>query len=219
MFETRHDYPDRTISLFFYRCSLKGEPRPLLGQEMRWVPRLELASLGFPPADAELIDAADGIGRSLTVAAARPPAFSTATAVPGVEEVAVKIAHRDRAVARRRCRAGHGADLPVPREQLCATRGRRPFDAQRHQPLRDAAVPAVQHADDHLLADVTTLRERDRALLDARLERDRLLGHVHAEEGIASLDAGRLERGGIRRAPLQRRAARRRNALFPAGAT
>ena len=55
MFETRHEYPDRTISLFFYRCSMRGEPRPLLGQEIRWVPRLELASLGFPPADAELI--------------------------------------------------------------------------------------------------------------------------------------------------------------------
>ncbi|HEY6361372.1 MAG TPA: 8-oxo-dGTP diphosphatase MutT [Vicinamibacterales bacterium] len=55
VFETRHEYPDRTISLFFYRCSLRGEPRPRLGQELRWVPRRELASLGFPPADAELI--------------------------------------------------------------------------------------------------------------------------------------------------------------------
>ncbi len=55
VFEITHDYPDRTIVLFFYRCTLTGEPRPLLGQEMRWVRRQELPSLGFPPADGELI--------------------------------------------------------------------------------------------------------------------------------------------------------------------
>ena len=53
---TLHAYPDRTVELFFYRCTLKGAPRPLLGQEMRWVPRAELRSLGLPPADAELVD-------------------------------------------------------------------------------------------------------------------------------------------------------------------
>ena len=55
VFEITHEYPDRTIMLFFYRCTLTGEPRPLLGQEMRWVRRQELPSLGFPPADGELI--------------------------------------------------------------------------------------------------------------------------------------------------------------------
>jgi 8-oxo-dGTP diphosphatase len=55
VFETEHDYADRSISLHFYRCTLHGSPRPLLGQEMRWVPRTELRSLDFPPADAELI--------------------------------------------------------------------------------------------------------------------------------------------------------------------
>ena len=55
VFETGHAYPERTVALFFYRCTLKGTPRPRLGQEMRWVPRSELASLGFPPADEELI--------------------------------------------------------------------------------------------------------------------------------------------------------------------
>jgi mutator protein MutT len=54
--ETTHAYPDVTVALFFYRCRLIGEPRPLLGQEMQWVPRAQLPSLGFPPADAELID-------------------------------------------------------------------------------------------------------------------------------------------------------------------
>ena len=55
VFETEHDYADRTISLHFYRCTLRGVPRPLLGQEMRWVPRVELQALDFPPADADLI--------------------------------------------------------------------------------------------------------------------------------------------------------------------
>ncbi len=55
VFETAHDYPDRTIALYFYKCTLLGDARPMLGQEMRWVPRSELASLDFPPADAALI--------------------------------------------------------------------------------------------------------------------------------------------------------------------
>ena len=56
MYHTVHAYDDRTVELHFYRCGLKGEPRPLLGQQMRWVPRGELATLGFPPADTELIE-------------------------------------------------------------------------------------------------------------------------------------------------------------------
>jgi len=55
VYDTTHAYPDRTVALYFYRCNLVGNPRPLLGQEMRWVPRGELRSLGFPPADTELI--------------------------------------------------------------------------------------------------------------------------------------------------------------------
>jgi mutator protein MutT len=60
VFEVTHDYQDRTVALHFYRCTLNGEPRPLLGQEMRWVPRGELRSLGFPPADTELITRLSG---------------------------------------------------------------------------------------------------------------------------------------------------------------
>jgi mutator protein MutT len=55
VFTTTHAYPDRHVELHFMRCELCGEPRPQLGQEMRWVPRAELSSLEFPPADAELI--------------------------------------------------------------------------------------------------------------------------------------------------------------------
>jgi 8-oxo-dGTP diphosphatase len=50
-----HQYPDRSIELHFFRCNLADEPRPLLGQEIRWVPRDALRSLEFPPADEELI--------------------------------------------------------------------------------------------------------------------------------------------------------------------
>jgi mutator protein MutT len=55
LFQTRHSYPDRTVELSFYRCSLRNTPRPLLGQDMQWVHRSELELLGFPPADTELI--------------------------------------------------------------------------------------------------------------------------------------------------------------------
>lgn len=52
---TTHVYPEKTVTLYFYRCRLVGTPRPLLGQEMRWVPRPELKTLGFPAADEALI--------------------------------------------------------------------------------------------------------------------------------------------------------------------
>lgn len=55
IFETAHDYGNVAVRLYFYACVLTGAPRPLLGQEMRWVPRHELPQLGFPEADAELI--------------------------------------------------------------------------------------------------------------------------------------------------------------------
>jgi 8-oxo-dGTP diphosphatase len=50
-----HAYDDRHVTLHFYSCGLAGIPVPQLGQEMRWVPRAELRTLGFPPADQELI--------------------------------------------------------------------------------------------------------------------------------------------------------------------
>lgn len=55
VFHTTHVYPERTVALFFYNCVLQQTPRPLLGQEMRWVKRADLSTLGFPPADEELI--------------------------------------------------------------------------------------------------------------------------------------------------------------------
>ena len=52
---TSHEYPDRTVTLYFYRCSLMGAPAPQMGQEMRWATREDLRALEFPPADRDLI--------------------------------------------------------------------------------------------------------------------------------------------------------------------
>lgn len=50
-----HEYDDRRVELHFFDCRSADEPRPLLGQEMRWIERAALETLEFPPADAELI--------------------------------------------------------------------------------------------------------------------------------------------------------------------
>lgn len=53
---TSHAYPARIVELHFYTCDFAGTPKPMLGQQMRWVPRAELATLPFPAADADLIE-------------------------------------------------------------------------------------------------------------------------------------------------------------------
>ena len=55
IFTVTHHYPDRSVELHFLACTFLNAPVPMLGQEMRWVPREELRSLQFPPADEELI--------------------------------------------------------------------------------------------------------------------------------------------------------------------
>ena len=55
IFSVAHQYPDRVVELRFFRCEFLAAPRAALGQEMRWVAKQELASLAFPPADAELL--------------------------------------------------------------------------------------------------------------------------------------------------------------------
>jgi 8-oxo-dGTP diphosphatase len=52
---TTHEYPERIVELRFFRCDLKSEPRPVLGQALRWVPRAELGNFPLPPADNELV--------------------------------------------------------------------------------------------------------------------------------------------------------------------
>jgi 8-oxo-dGTP diphosphatase len=55
IYRTTYAYADRTLDLRFFRCAILDEPRPLLGQEIRWVTRADLPTLEFPPADAELV--------------------------------------------------------------------------------------------------------------------------------------------------------------------
>lgn len=50
-----HAYAEKTVELRFYRCDIEDEPRPMLGQALRWVPRTELSELPFPEADQDLI--------------------------------------------------------------------------------------------------------------------------------------------------------------------
>jgi mutator protein MutT len=52
---TVHDYPGRSVELRFFRCVLKSEPKPTMGQEMRWVALRDLPSVQLPPADDELV--------------------------------------------------------------------------------------------------------------------------------------------------------------------
>jgi 8-oxo-dGTP diphosphatase len=52
---TTYDYPAKRVELHFYDCTIDREPRPLLGQELRWVTASELESLPLPEADAALV--------------------------------------------------------------------------------------------------------------------------------------------------------------------
>lgn len=56
IYRTGYRYGHRLLDLRFFRCELNGDPRPVLGQEIRWVARAELHALSFPPADAELVE-------------------------------------------------------------------------------------------------------------------------------------------------------------------
>lgn len=56
VFTVTHTYPERAVELHFYQCEFEGIPKPMLGQDMRWVPRAELRELPFPEADLALID-------------------------------------------------------------------------------------------------------------------------------------------------------------------
>ncbi len=55
VFTVTHDYADRSVELHFLSCTFLNAPMARLGQEMRWVPRDQLQSLKFPPADDDWI--------------------------------------------------------------------------------------------------------------------------------------------------------------------
>ncbi len=54
--EVTHAYPEKTVHLQFFLCSLlDGEPRPLGCAAVAWVDRNELDAYAFPAADATLL--------------------------------------------------------------------------------------------------------------------------------------------------------------------
>ena len=53
---TNYDYPDKSVELHFFTCSLyRGEPQPLGCADFRWVRPEELAEYAFPPADGPVV--------------------------------------------------------------------------------------------------------------------------------------------------------------------
>jgi mutator protein MutT len=56
IFTITHPYAERTVELHFRKCTIAGEPKAVLGQEIRWAAREELHTLEFPEADRELIE-------------------------------------------------------------------------------------------------------------------------------------------------------------------
>ncbi len=55
IYRTEYRYPERFLELRFFSCEIRGEPRPMQGQQARWVPRERLGTLRFPPADEEFV--------------------------------------------------------------------------------------------------------------------------------------------------------------------
>jgi len=54
----RHDYPEKTVELHFYRCAIEeGQATAIDCAEIRWVLPEELRHFTFPPADQVIIDA------------------------------------------------------------------------------------------------------------------------------------------------------------------
>ena len=52
-----HDYPEKSVSLRFFRCRLvDSEPRPVGCADLRWVGREDLSRYEFPEADARLLE-------------------------------------------------------------------------------------------------------------------------------------------------------------------
>ncbi len=53
----RHEYPEKSVELHFFRCSVRaGEARALDCEELRWVAPEELSRFEFPAADRSLLE-------------------------------------------------------------------------------------------------------------------------------------------------------------------
>jgi hypothetical protein len=54
----RHEYPEKTVELHFFRCTIgEGRAMPLDCAEIRWVYPSEMGQYQFPSADRPIIEA------------------------------------------------------------------------------------------------------------------------------------------------------------------
>lgn len=54
--EIAHHYPEKSVSLRFYRCNWsRNEPQTLACPDFRWVTQRELSNFEFPAADAAIV--------------------------------------------------------------------------------------------------------------------------------------------------------------------
>jgi len=54
----RHEYPEKSVELHFFRCTIKAGTAQVLGcDDLKWVTAKELATFDFPPADRRLVKA------------------------------------------------------------------------------------------------------------------------------------------------------------------
>ena len=52
-----HHYPEKSVRLQFYRCTLKrGEPKALHCHDLAWIESHQLSEYEFPAADARLLE-------------------------------------------------------------------------------------------------------------------------------------------------------------------
>jgi mutator protein MutT len=52
-----HDYPEKSVRLKFFRCTLvHGEPTPIGCEAVAWVTSIELSKFSFPDADLRLVE-------------------------------------------------------------------------------------------------------------------------------------------------------------------
>src|SRR5688572_18508883 len=107
------------------------------------------------------------------------------------------VAETDDAIdVRREGGARHAADVLVEGENS-RLRQRHDVGARvanpPHEFFGDAAAAPVRDADDYFLPDVAALGKRNRAILDAGLEWNRVVAHVGEEPRHAALDADHFE--------------------------
>ena len=119
VFRTRHRYHERTVQLHFFACDIAGAPRPMLGQEMQWVPRAELAPPAVPRrrcgADCEADFRPGGTSRRLSPPGLNEPQRFVRGVAAMVDDEAAAVGgdgHRAAFVAERRAEQRDGRREP-----------------------------------------------------------------------------------------------------------